>query len=138
MYTARQLRQLIERADGAFVPKEETWRAVRWPVGGSVTPIRRGRRLRERRAARSRSAEHLVAVRRMFERLDVFVFTLDSTEAWMSSVDGAVFPIAPGVLRGSFDSGRHVFVNFDFDDVIEDLETFHARLLQINPGGPRV
>ncbi len=134
MYTARQLRQLIERADGAFVPKEEPWRRSdgRW-----VDPFRPSveadgyASIAQLEADR---AEHLVAVRRMFERLEVLVFTLNSTEAWMSSVDGAVFPIAPGVMGGSFDSSRHVFVNFDYDDVIEDLETFRARLLQINPG----
>jgi hypothetical protein len=50
-----------------------------------------------------------------------------------SSVDGAVFPVAPGVMGGSFDSSRHVFVNFGHNDVVEDLEAFYSRLLQINP-----
>jgi hypothetical protein len=134
LYTARQLRQLIERADGTFVPSEEPWRRSdgRWvdPFRPSVE-VDGYMSIAQLEADR---AEHLVAVRRMFEALEVFVFTLGSTEAWMSSIDGAVFPIAPGVMGGSFDSSRHVFVNFDFHDVVEDLQTFHQRLLQINPG----
>ena len=41
---------------------------------------------------------HLAMVRQMFEECDVFVFTLGLTEGWASSVDGAVYPLAPGTV----------------------------------------
>ena len=36
-------------------------------------------------------------VREVFETCDVFVFTLGLTEGWVSTLDGAVYPLAPGV-----------------------------------------
>ena len=36
-----------------------------------------------------------------FRDLDVFVFTLGLTEAWVAKADGAVFPLAPGVVSQS-------------------------------------
>jgi hypothetical protein len=83
LYTARQLRQLIERADGAFVHREEPWRRSddRWvdPFRPSVE-VDGYASIADLEADR---AEHLVAVRRMFEGLEVFLFTLGFTEAWI-------------------------------------------------------
>ncbi len=42
---------------------------------------------------------HLAAVRRMFEESHLFIFTVGLTEIWESTVDGAVFPVAPGWSR---------------------------------------
>ena len=52
-----------------------------------------------------------MAVREMFERLDVFVFTLGLTEAWRSRIDGAVYPLAPDVVAGKMGQAAHEFVN---------------------------
>jgi hypothetical protein len=75
---------------------------------------------------------HLAAVRRMFETLDVFVFTLGLTEAWRSRVDGSVYPLAPGVAGGSFDPARHEFVNFPVDEVRADMAEFVHELRKVN------
>jgi hypothetical protein len=86
--------------------------------------------LAELETARS---EHLAAVRRMFETLNVLVFTLGLTEAWRARADGAVFPVAPGVAAGEMDMQRYEFVNFTDAEVTADLAFFIDRLLQINP-----
>src|SRR5205085_5408644 len=76
---------------------------------------------------------HLANVRRMFETLDVFVFTLGLTEGWRSKVDGAVFPLAPGVAAGEMDADVYEFVNFSAQDVSGDLDTFRKKLQSVNP-----
>lgn len=133
IYTARQLRQLVDRAYGRFAPQEDAWieddgrvldpyRPTVQPSGFiSVAEMQQDRK------------QHLAAVRRMFETLDVFVFTLGLTECWRSRVDGAVFPLCPGVEGGVFDPARHEFYNQAADEVIEDLEYVRRRLGEVNP-----
>jgi hypothetical protein len=133
IYTARQLVQLFDRAYGRFIPHDRCWLR---PDGRLVDPFRP-----QINAAGFETAvdvdqsreRHLAAVRRMFEELDVFVFTLGLTEAWRSRVDGAVYPVAPGVVAGEFDAHRHEFVNFSAPDVTRDLQAFVDRLLRVNP-----
>lgn len=48
----------------------------------------------------------------MVEECDVFVFTLGLTEAWVSRIDGVVFPVCPGCGTGTFDPDRYEFVYF--------------------------
>ena len=77
--------------------------------------------------------QHFAAVREMFENLDVFVFTLGLTECWVSRIDGAAFPICPGVQGGSFDKRRYVNCNETVDDVITEMSTFLVHLARVNP-----
>lgn len=133
IYTARQLRQLIERAYGRFTPAEPPWieadGTVRDPFRPNVQP---GGFVSAQEMEADR-AQHLAAVREMFETLDVFVFTLGLTECWESLEDGAVFPLCPGVEGGSFDPERYAFRNQDVAGVIEDMEAFMAALKAVNP-----
>ncbi len=133
VYTARQLAQLFRRAYGRFVPREEAWideeGLVRDPFrptiqpGGFVS-------VEEMQADR---IQHLEAVRRMFENLDVFVFTLGLTECWLSLEDGAVFPLCPGVEGGEFNEQKYAFYNQPVDDVISDMSEFIRNLKSVNP-----
>ena len=56
------------------------------------------------------------------------------TEGWRSKIDGATFPLAPGVAAGQFDPSTHEFVNFSARETVEDLEIFLRRLRGVNPG----
>ena len=77
--------------------------------------------------------QHLAAVRRAFEELDVFIFTFGLTECWPARSDGAAFPLAPGVAGGKFDPDRYVFVNLDVEDVVADMTAFIRSLRDVNP-----
>jgi len=132
LYTVRQAVQLYERAFGTFVPEDDVWDTK----GGFVdafrpqiepTPFATAEEVRE--AAR----DHLVKVRRMFEDADWLIFTLGLTEGWRSSVDGAVYPVAPGVAGGSFDPVRYEFVNFSAQAVQRDLTRFIELVRRTNP-----
>ena len=134
IYTARQLLQLFDRAYGAFVPAEDIWPA---PDGIRVVdpfrPTIEPEGYASETELRADRAHHLAKVRAMFETLDVFVFTLGLTEGWESSIDGAVFPLCPGVSGGTFDGARHRFHNFRVGEVTADLAAFIARLRGVNP-----
>ncbi|MEI2417863.1 GSCFA domain-containing protein [Orrella sp. JC864] len=132
LYTARQLAQLFDRAYGTFSPKEDAWtQAGRWfdPFRPGVEP---GGFATETEYLAHRR-QHFAAVRRMFEELDYFVFTLGLTECWVSAEDGAAFPVCPGTIAGEFDPARHKFVNFEVEDVVADLGKFLSALAQVNP-----
>lgn len=134
VYTARQLRQLMDRAYGRFVPDDTAWTLPE--TGRFVDPFRP--RVEPDGFASVADVEqaralHLAAVRRMFETLDVMVFTLGMTEAWRARSDGAVFSVAPGVAGGQMDFERYEFVNFTVAEVDADLQAFIEALRQVNP-----
>jgi GSCFA family/Polysaccharide biosynthesis enzyme WcbI len=133
LYSARQLVQLFDRAYGHFLPPEQAW--IR-PDGKFVDPFRpqiEPDGFDSVDALQQSRAAHFTAVREMFENLDIFVFTLGLTEAWLSRADGAVFPLAPGVVAGEMDFERYEFVNFNVSDVVADLQLFIDKLKAVNP-----
>jgi hypothetical protein len=77
--------------------------------------------------------QHLAAVRRAFEALEVLVFTLGLTECWHAVSDGSVFPLVPGVAGGTYDPERYVFTNLGVDDVVRDMTRFINALRTVNP-----
>jgi GSCFA family len=132
IYTSRQLLQLLRRAFGSFVPQDDVWeddgrlfdpyRPVIQP-GGYPT----------RQEFDLDREGHLAAVRRMFQTATVFVFTLGLTECWRSTLDGAVYPVCPGVSAGRFDAARHEFHNLGAFEIIDDLDAFLSELRAVNP-----
>lgn len=132
IYTTRQLLQLLRRAYGTFRPDDGVWaeggryydpyRPAIQP-GGFAT-------LKEFELDRD---QHLTAVRRAFEEMDVFIFTLGLTECWLSAVDGAAYPMCPGTVAGSFDPSRHVMVNLGVAEIVSDMQAFIEELRAVNP-----
>lgn len=132
IYTARQLRQLFHRAFGDFEPQSDYWMKDKAFIDPFRPNIQPGGFISLAELHRDRQ-QHLAAVRRMFKRADVFIFTLGLTECWADKVDGAAFPICPGVLAGEFDPARHAFVNQRLAEVVEDLSTFIHMQKSVNP-----
>lgn len=122
IYTAKQLKQLLERAYGTFIPQMKSWKAR--ASEGVVDPFRPqiqpGGFVSEAELEADR-ASHFASIRRAIEEMDVFVFTLGLTEAWVDTRDGAVFPIAPGISGGEYDPETVAFKNFNETEVSEDL-----------------
>jgi hypothetical protein len=119
IYTARHLRQLLERSLGRFTPTED-----RWHVDGRVVdPFRPGLRYPARSDAEFDllTRQHLDAVLEAVRRSTVLVFTLGLTEGWCSTADGAAYPACPGTVAGEYDLSRHEFRNFTVDEVTDDL-----------------
>lgn len=133
IYTTRHALQLLRRAFGHFTPREEPWTdgAGNWfdPFRPAIQPGG----FTSREELEADRAQHLRAVRTMFETADVLVFSLGLTEAWISRDDGAVFPVCPGVSGGTFDPDRYAFVNFSVEDVLADLRAFLAEARAVRP-----
>jgi hypothetical protein len=131
IYTVRQLLQLFRRSRHEFTPIEDRWKTSL----GLIDPFRPGLRyhaLTDREFELLRE-QHYGAVRAVFEQADVFIFTLGLTEAWVSRLDGSVFPSCPGTVAGDFDESKHMFVNFTVTEMVEDLETFMRSAQLVNP-----
>ncbi|WEJ99503.1 MAG: GSCFA domain-containing protein [Candidatus Sphingomonas phytovorans] len=134
IYTAAQLRQLLDECLGRHAPGET--HLVR-PDGRLVDPWRQQvepdgfATFDDMCADRAR---HLAAVERMVREADVFVFTLGLTEGWRARADGSVYSTAPGVVAGAFDPERDEFVNFGVDEVRGDLIATLTTLKEVNPG----
>jgi hypothetical protein len=131
IYTVRQLLQLFQESFGERRPETVIWEAsgrfydrLRPAVlpGGTAT----AEEIDVLRAA------HLAAVNRMFLEVDLFVFTLGLTEAWINKSDGTVFPTAPGVIAGRFDPAETQFKNFRYQEILGDLEKFLDVLARVN------
>ncbi|HEV6968698.1 GSCFA domain-containing protein [Roseateles sp.] len=133
VYTVRQLRQLVEFAFGLREGDPPVLAEGARLFDGLRPRIQPGGydSLADLRADR---AWHLAQVKRLFSECDVFVFTLGLTEAWVEQGSGIVFPVCPGTAAGEFDPARHTFVNFDYPEILADLEWVQAFVAGVNPG----
>lgn len=132
VYTTRQLLQLFERAyDPSAYP------IPAWPLNDRfVDPFRpqiQPNGFPSEEDLELSRAEHLAAVRKMFEELDVLVFTLGLTETWVHRATGAVVPTAPGVAGGEWDPTIYKFHNLSVAEVTADLSRFIEMLRAVNP-----
>lgn len=133
IYTVRQLVQLIDRAEKKFVPVDHIWSR---PDGRYVDPFRpqiSKAGFGSLQDLQLDQEAHFSSVLKLLKESDVFVFTLGLTEGWRSKLDGAVFPLAPGVAGGQMDFERYEFVNFNYDEVLLDLLRFIDRMSLLNP-----
>ncbi len=132
VFGALQLAQLFDRATGTFVPVESAWRHGT----GYVDPFRPRISPEPYSSVEELEADrafHLAAVRSVFERATVFVFTLGLTETWCDRRDGSAYPICPGIAGGSFDANIHGFRNLGFAENYRILNEFIAKVRSLNP-----
>jgi hypothetical protein len=132
VYTTRQMLQLFDRAFGNFTPNLEKWQRPDGKYVDQFRPQISKHGYEFHNEVISEQNQHLKQVKRMFQELDVFVFTLGLTEAWMNIDDGSILPIAPGVIAGDFGINKYKFVNFTKDEVAEDLKLFLSKLNEVN------
>jgi hypothetical protein len=131
IYTVRQLLQLADRAYGNFQPAVDAWGVE----GGYVDPFRPrigGNPFPTLEALRSARESHFAAVREMFQSADVFVFTLGLTEAWAARADGAVVPLAPGVVGADVANHAYLPKNFTMTETVADLTSLVELFQQRN------
>jgi hypothetical protein len=132
IYTARQAVQLFDRAFGKFTPQESVWpKKSRFvdPFRPNIEPDG----FESSNELMADSANHLSAVKEAFLKVDWLIFTLGLTEAWQSTADGAVYPIAPGVAGGQFVEGQFKLANFSAAEVADDITALRHRLHAVNP-----
>ncbi|WP_442678985.1 GSCFA domain-containing protein [Sphingomonas sp. ASY06-1R] len=133
VYTTLQLVQLFDRAYGHYTPAEDVWRTEGGRCVDPFRPTIQPGGFASEAEMRADREQHFRHVRTAFETLDVLIFTLGLTEAWVSMQDGAAFPLCPGVAGGVFDPALHVFRNLRAGEVRSQIDAFAARLRSVNP-----
>lgn len=134
LYTARQLKQLLQRAHGEFTPLVDHW--PRGEDGRVVDPFRPQIQPDGFVSAAELAADrvqHFAAIRTAIRDMDVFVFTLGLTECWADRRDGAVYPLAPGVAGGTWDPEIVEFRNFGYEETLADMVFSLEYIRRINP-----
>ncbi|WP_165611772.1 GSCFA domain-containing protein [Cognatiyoonia koreensis] len=132
VYTARQMRQLLQDAVAPDPSKDHVW-----PLGDrfvdAFRPTVEPEGLDSVEEVLLHRRHHLLRLGNMLKKTDVFVFTLGLTETWEDVQTGRVFPLSPGVAGGTFDPDRHRFYNQTHADVLADLAQIRDLLRQFNP-----
>lgn len=132
IYTARQFVQLFDRAYGRFQPHLSHYRMSPDKFVDPFRPRIQPGGFPSVKALEADRQTHFACVRRLFEQLDVLVFTLGLTESWECKDDGAILPLPPGVAGGEWFPDRYTFRNLSYGEVLEDLLAFVDRLRDVN------
>ena len=133
IYTARQLLQLAQEAAGEWIPQNWIWQKNNRFFDALRPSVEPGGFSTEEEVFEHRKF-HLFRVRQLFEKVDVFIFTLGLTEMWSHKSSGTVYPVAPGVLAGEFNDHVYEFQNATSDQVISDFRKFRKTVQRIRDG----
>ena len=132
VYTARQMRQLLEDTLSGNVSDDHVWATENGYVD-AFRPTIEPEGLESAQEVLLHRRHHLSRIATMLQKTDVFVFTLGLTETWEDTDTGRVFPVCPGVAGGTFDAKRHIFRNFTQSEVLRDLHSVRDLLRRFNP-----
>lgn len=132
VYSVRQALQLFQRAFGQFQPQDDVWERDGRFVD-AFRPRIEPQGFDSPEAVRAEAARHLACVERVFRESDWLIFTLGLTEHWRSTIDGAVYPLAPGVAGGRYDPARHAFANATVGETVSDLAALIEGVAGVNP-----
>ncbi len=104
LYTPLQWLQLMQRTIGLFSPEDQFWHNGKGRYFDLLRPRINPRGFASLTELKADVRHHLRSVRTLFEKVEVFVFTLGLTEGWQSRLDGTVYPTCPGCgSAGEFD-----------------------------------
>ena len=132
IYTVKQLLQLFDESFDEIDKHEKTWERSDGKIVDPYRPLIQPDGFDSNNDVIMERKQHLQDVRRMFSETGVFIFTLGLTEGWRSKLDGSVFPMAPGVSGGTYNTDIHEFVNFDIYEIESDLNTFMKKFREVN------
>ena len=132
IYTAKQLRQLLEEVSDPAPAPCEVWQRDGTYLD-ALRPTIEPFGLTSPEEVRAHRAHHLARLVTLLSEVEVFVFTLGLTESWMDTQSGRVYPVCPGVAGGQFDPMRHEFRNFTCADIVEDLHAIQGLLRRYQP-----
>lgn len=135
IYTVRQLLQLVQEAVGLVENPEPVWKRAEHFVD-SARPAVEPEGFIEASEVLAHRIYHLAKVKQLLLDSDVFVFTLGLTEGWILRSADWVFPMAPGILGGSWDQAKYQFKNFTSSEIIDDFYEIFRILDRLRSGRP--
>ena len=133
IYTVRQLLQLARDAEKATVDAADVW-AKDGKFFDALRPNIEPQGFDSVEETLALRKHHLAKVMELFGQMDVFIFTLGLTEAWIDKRSGRVYPTAPGTVAGDYDPEIHAFHNFGFNEIHDDFVDFLDLVQDWNPG----
>jgi hypothetical protein len=134
IYTTLQLLQLIQRAFGSLTPSDQYWINSDGRVFDLLRPRIAPNGFASLEEAKADGKQHLAAVRSLFMKTDVFIFTLGLTETWVSSQDSVAYPTCPGCgSAGDFDPGKYQFKNLSVAETTASLNEAIGLMKEVNP-----
>ena len=137
IYTAQQLLQLAQEVRGRFRPA-----AIAWERDGrfydALRPGVEPEGLGSAEEVMEHRKYHLSRVKLMFKRMDVFIFTLGLTEAWVrvAGMHRTVYPTAPGTIAGHFTPQDFQVDLYRCADVVNAIEQFRHVVTALRRGRP--
>jgi len=133
IYTVRQLLQLAQEVACEWTPQNYIWEK-NGKFYDALRPAVEPEGLDSTEEVAEHRQYHLSRVKKLFESLDLFIFTLGLTEMWVHKESGTVYPTAPGTLVGEFDDTLYEFVNAQFSSIKKDFNRFQKVLKKIRGG----
>jgi hypothetical protein len=132
VYSVRQLLQMAQEAFGFRQPENWVWSGPDGKFWDALRPGVEPLGLDSEDEVRAHREQHIRAVRQMLETVQLFVFTMGLTEAWVDRASGSVYPTAPGTIAGSYDPDQFVFCNFTYQEVMRDFLEFRSLVRRHN------
>lgn len=132
VYTVRQMLQLLDDATKAEA-RDEDFLAKDGRFIDLLRPNTEPSGYESLEEARYNRLDHLQRVLELLSGIDLFVFTLGLTEAWVRKGSGTVYPLCPDTLTDTI-SGNYEFRNFGFEDIIADMRALRLKLKALSPG----
>ncbi len=133
IYLAQQLLQIAREAYGEFETPAPVWEKD-GRFFDAMRPSVEPEGLSSPDEVMAHRSQHLAAVRRMLEAMNLFIFTFGLTEGWTDRKTGAVYATAPGAIAGSYDPKQHVFKNYRASEIREAFLAFRTLVHRTNPG----
>jgi len=133
IYTVKQLKQLIDQAFGLRGPIFKFEKMVAGNVIDLMRPNINAMGFDSFEEAEADRIFHLNQVRKMFETVDYFIFTLGLTEAWVDDKNDLVYGTHPSVFTHRQLEHDLLPINYDYEEVFNDFLYIHTTLTSINP-----
>ena len=134
IYTVAQLAQLAAECNGAYCPGETAWVRGDGRYLDALRPAVEPDGFETLEELNHSRRYHLQQVRRLFTEMDVFIFTLGLTEAWVHRESMTFFGSAPGTVGGVYDEAKYAFVNLGYQDLINAFASFFSTLEKLRGG----
>ncbi|WP_425041074.1 GSCFA domain-containing protein [Primorskyibacter sp. S187A] len=132
IYTLRHMVQLVRECLGEATPSDPVWEKD-GRFFDAQRPSVEPQGLPSADDVLAHRAQHLHALRETLPHIDLFVFTMGLTEAWIARSDETIYPTAPGVIAGSYDPETMIFKNFTAAEVLADALALRELLRRENP-----
>ena len=123
IYSVKQLLQLAKETCGLFIPKDYIWMKDNKFYDAFRPSIEPGGFDSEDDVHRHRDF-HISNVKKMFQDMDVFIFTMGLTQTWADKFNNQVYPSAPGTIAGRFNPSQFELLNSEYDEILNDFNEF--------------